>query len=421
MIPFNSDGSFSQALVLNDGPNTVTVEAVDTLNYTTTNTRTITLDMTAPNLTITAPADNSTTATAMATVSGTVDETSTVAVTLGGNTVNATMNGTNFTAYVTLVPGTNTIEATATDLAGNISNTLKRTIVYDNQSPDLAITTPPQDISTNQANLTIIGTASDPYSDVTVNITMNGQTYTPAVVNGQFQQVVNFTIQKSYAIIVTATNEAGVSTTVQRNVIYQIAPPTVSLTFNPNGAYTVVGPTDGLTITVPDGHDTGTMPSYNVTLPALATNVVVTCYGGGGSPVSCDSPGAEGFAGDMVQSSTLTGILGVQLDLFVGQGDTDDNHAWPDGQYINSFAGASSSIYLHSGTVLDILAGGGDDAYGGKGGTRGPYNTNSLGDFGGTVTVGAGGAGGYIQQGSPSFVPAGNGWITITYLLQSGQ
>lgn len=258
---------------------------------------------------------------------------------------------------------------------------------------------------------------------------MDNQTYTPAVVNGQFQQVVNFTTQKSYAIVVTATNGAGVAATVQRNVIYKITPLTVSLTFNPNGAYTVVGPTDGLTITVPNGHDAGTTPSYNVTLPAQATNVVVTCYGGGGSLAPGDNPGRGGSAGDMVQSSTLTGILGAQLDLFVGQGSSvgtnNSNPAWPDAQFSvitnPNYVGASSSIYLDSGTVLEMLAGGGDDTYDDNGGpvTRGPYNTNNLGDFGGTVTTGAGGAGGTTTTNG--FVPAGNGWISITYSLPSGQ
>jgi hypothetical protein len=117
-----------------------------------------------------------------------------------------------------------------------------------------------------------------------------------------------------------------------------------------------------------------------------------------------------------VQSSTLTGVLGVPLDLFVGQGSPADNQhfAWPDAAYTgNILVGGSSSIYLHGGAVLKMLAGGGDDAYDDNGGpvTRGPYNTNALGDFGGTVTAEGGGVG-----GSNSLqVYGGAGWITISY------
>ena len=50
----------------------------------------------------------------------------------------------------------------------------------------------------------------------------------PPVVNGAFEQAVTFTAEKSYSITVTATNEVKTSTSVQRNVIYEIAPPLFS-------------------------------------------------------------------------------------------------------------------------------------------------------------------------------------------------
>jgi hypothetical protein len=228
VIPVNPDGSFSHAVVLAKGANTITIIATDQANNQTSDSRTINLDQAAPNLVITAPADNSKTATAQATVSGTVDETSTVTVKLGSATQAAAMNGTTFSADISLAPGTNTIEVIATDLAGNTSSQ-KRTVVYDDQKPSLAITQPAQDIRTNLANLTIRGTVSDPYTAVTVTIAMDGQTYTPTVVNGQFEQSVTFTAEKSYAIMVTATNEVGASTTAQRNVIFDVTPPALTI------------------------------------------------------------------------------------------------------------------------------------------------------------------------------------------------
>lgn len=119
------------------------------------------------------------------------------------------------------MPGINTIEVTATDGAGNTSSQ-KRTVIFDDQKPALAITFPAQDIRTNKSDITITGTVSDPYTAVTVSILIEGMTYTPAVVNGQFEQQITFTTEKSYPIVVTASNEVGATTTVQRNVIFDV-------------------------------------------------------------------------------------------------------------------------------------------------------------------------------------------------------
>jgi hypothetical protein len=228
IVPVNAAGSYSYALVLANGANLITIVAADQVDNQASDSRTITLDQTAPNLLITGPADNSKTATDPLTVSGTVDETSAVTVKMGNNLQTAAMNGANFSADVTLVPGTNTIDVIATDLAGN-TNTRKRTVVYDDQTPSLAITDPSQDIRTNAANLTIRGMTADPYTSVTVSVTIDGQTFDPPVVNGAFEQAVIFTSEKSYAIVVTATNEVGTMATVQRNVIYDITPSVLTI------------------------------------------------------------------------------------------------------------------------------------------------------------------------------------------------
>lgn len=231
-VPVNSDGTFSYALVLVNGPNPITTIATDLIGNKTTDIRTIILDQTAPELVITTPADNSKTANPLSAVGGTVNENSTVTVelinSLGSNVTGVTMNDINFTADLNLAPGTNTILVTATDLAGNTSSQ-KRTVIYDDQKPSLAITVPAQDIRTNLAGLTIHGTVSDLYTAVAVSISMDGRTYNPAVVEGQFEQAVTFTTEKSYVIVVTATNEAGTSTTAQRNVIYDTTPPAFSI------------------------------------------------------------------------------------------------------------------------------------------------------------------------------------------------
>ena len=240
-VTVNPDGTFSTALALTIGSNTITVVATDTNNLQTTQTRTVTYDPNAPVLTVVTPADNSVTAQASVAVSGSVNESSTVAISVNdGSSQTATMNGFNYSANVNLAAGVNTITIVATDLAGNTS-TVKRTVTYDSSSNPvvLAVTSPDRDITTSKSSLLLKGTVSDAGSKVKVKITMNGRTYTPMIRNGAFQQrfVFNLTAPERiaarrhpgsfsghlFAITVTATDGAGHSSSVTRNVIYNPA------------------------------------------------------------------------------------------------------------------------------------------------------------------------------------------------------
>jgi len=222
-VTLAGNGTFSQAVTLQPGKNTITVIATDNAGTTTTDSRTITLDTTAPVITITAPADNGTLAAASVTVTGTVDKSATVQATVNdGSAQSAAMDGTTFSVTLNLAEGTNTITISATDLAGN-SASVKRTITSDTTKPTLAITDPAQDITTSEPTLTITGTVSDALTAVTVTITCDGKSYTPQVANGAFQQQITFATAKQYAITVTATDQAGNSVTTQRNVIHALS------------------------------------------------------------------------------------------------------------------------------------------------------------------------------------------------------
>lgn len=367
--PINSDGSFSYALVLKSGANTVTTVATDLAGNQETDTRTITLDLTAPLLVVTIPADNTKTSSAILTVSGNVDETSTVTVKLGNSVLNAAMSGNSFTSTVNLVAGYNTVEITATDLAGNQSSQ-KRTVLFDDQKPSVAITDPNQDIHTNKSSLTIRGTASDPLSSVVVTIAMDGQTYRPAVVNGQFEQTVTFTTEKTYAIVVTATNEVGTSATAQRNVIYDITPP--ALAINP-----VVSPTNqpgqALSGTMEEGaivsiscatatigvvtYPTTTTWSVNITNLTAGTNVITV--------KACDQEGNASTASvnivyTVAQSIFNFAVFGNKSVNMTGGSYTDSYINTPPniirGQYKHGDVGTNStqscSIQISGGTLI---------------------------------------------------------------------
>jgi len=227
-VQVNADGSFSYALLLKNGVNSITIAATDSAGNMAADTRTVILDQTAPVLAVTTPADNSKTGKVLLEVSGTVDKTSAVTVKRKDIVQSALMNGGAFNATVTLEPGNNTIEITATDLAGNQSS-LKRTVLYDDQKPSLAITEPNQDMRTSRSGLTIKGAVNDALTTVGVTISKDNEIFTPPVIDGTFEQMVTFAAEKTYDIVVTATNEVGTTISVQRNVIYDITPPVLSI------------------------------------------------------------------------------------------------------------------------------------------------------------------------------------------------
>jgi hypothetical protein len=228
VVAINPDGSYSYALVLADGKNTIEVKAADLATNPASDTRTIYLDQKAPLIDITSPADNSKTGKPEIIVTGNVDETSTVEIRLNGVTQPSQRDGFVFSATLTPAYGPNTIEVIATDPAIN-KGTEKRTVIFDDQKPSLAVTEPGQDIHTNRNVLILKGTVADALTEVKVKIEMDGNVYTPVVINGGFEQRLVITEEKNYVIQVTATDEVKNSISVTRNVIYDITPPTMTI------------------------------------------------------------------------------------------------------------------------------------------------------------------------------------------------
>jgi hypothetical protein len=266
-VPVLADGTFSWPLELAAGSNPVTVVATDKAGIITTDTRTVTLDATAPLITVTAPADNSVTTNGSVTFSGSIGAAGNVVTCTinGGAPQPVLMNGTAFTAVVTLQPGLNTIRGTVTDPA-NHTGSVKQTITYDAAALSLAITDPDQDSTTALNSLTLHGTVSG--APATVTITMGDQTFTPAVTNGAFQQQLTFPGYSRYAVAVTAADQTGHSGRVQRNIIYQLLKGDI----NRDGAVTAVDALLALRIAV--GLDAGT--TTDITIGDMNSNGEIT-------------------------------------------------------------------------------------------------------------------------------------------------
>jgi hypothetical protein len=223
-VTVNPDNTFSHAMTLGEGVNIIAVLATDNAGNETIAKRTINYDAYAPVIVIDQPADNSKTNNQSLTVSGYVDKYSTVTrvmnnsapLPFGFNEGNGT-----FSLNATLTFGTNTVEVDASNLAQNTS-TAKRTIIFDNVAPSLAITEPPQDVTTSQASLDVKGAVSD-VTIKTVTVQVDGSAPENLVVTaGQFAKTITFTSEKTFVIQVTAVDEAGNVSTVTRNVIYSV-------------------------------------------------------------------------------------------------------------------------------------------------------------------------------------------------------
>jgi len=228
-VQVNPDGSFSYPVQLLAGTNSITVVATDNADVTVTDTRTITMDCTAPDLTITYPPDNKSVAQNYITVTGTISNSSTNETTVnavvtytvnGSSPQTATVTDTTYTFTANLAPGMNTLQVNAVDSTGMRSQ-VKRTLSY-NPAFSLAITGPDSDCRTVLNSYLLTGTVTDNSTPVTVTIDIDGQHYTPTVINDAYQQQLTFTDAKLYQISTTATDQSSNILKVQRNIIHTV-------------------------------------------------------------------------------------------------------------------------------------------------------------------------------------------------------
>ena len=230
-VKFDEYGEFSHLLTLSEGANTITITATDMSGNENSDTRTITYDASAPQIVISSPEDNIKTGKATIDVKGTTSEASIFEVAIyDGSQTELSRESTAvperfFATIANLVYGNNTIVVTATDATGN-SSSEKRTVIYDNQKPSIAVIEPARDMRTDISILIVKGTVSDVLGAVTVTITQDGVLLGPPpivteVPSGKtFETSVRFAENKVYHLVVTAKDEAGNETSVSRNVIY---------------------------------------------------------------------------------------------------------------------------------------------------------------------------------------------------------
>lgn len=162
-----------------------------------------------------------------------------VAVSAGEVTHSAISNGYSFT-YTPASPlgdGSRTVTVDATDNDGNAAAQKSTTFKVDTIPPTLNVTSPTEGMITSTQSLTVSGTTNDATSSpVTVKISLNGTDQGAVTIGGDgaFSKAVTLK-EGANVIVVTATDAAGKSSSVTRNVTLDTSvPQIVSATITPN-------------------------------------------------------------------------------------------------------------------------------------------------------------------------------------------
>lgn len=162
-----------------------------------------------------------------------------VAVSAGEVTHSAISNGYSFTytPAQALGDGNHTVTVDATDNDGNAAAQKSTTFKVDTIPPTLNVTSPTEGMITSTQSLTVSGTTNDATSSpVTVKISLNGADQGAVTVGGDgaFNKAVTLK-EGANVIVVTATDAAGKSSSVTRNVTLDTSvPQIVSATITPN-------------------------------------------------------------------------------------------------------------------------------------------------------------------------------------------
>lgn len=142
-----------------------------------------------------------------------------------------------YTPAAALSDGSHTVTVTVSDNDGNAATAKSTTYKVDTVPPTLNITAPANELVTNAASLVVRGTTNDASSSpVTVKITLKGADQGTVTVgsDGSFSKTLTLT-EGSNAIVITATDSAGKSSTVTRTVTLDTSKPVIkSATITPN-------------------------------------------------------------------------------------------------------------------------------------------------------------------------------------------
>jgi RHS repeat-associated protein len=211
-------GQFFGTATLNEGNNTIQVVATDLAGNTDQQSINVTLDSSAPGITITSPANGAIVTGDLIDVTGTATDATSVTV----NGVAATLSENNFTATnLRISSGLNTIRAVAIDSAGNSQETSIQ-VTLDIDGPSITFTQPIDGSITTENSTNVSGFVFDLTG---ATLTINSANI-PLQPDGSFQTTIPLN-EGDNPITAVAQDQNGNSETAQINIIRDSTPPTV--------------------------------------------------------------------------------------------------------------------------------------------------------------------------------------------------
>ncbi len=159
----------------------------------------------------------------------------------------------SYTPTSALAEGAHTVYFNVSDNDGNAATQVSTAFTIDTVPPTLNITSPAEGLITNKSALVVSGTTNDATSSpVTVKVTVNNGTAQNAEVSSDGSFSLNVTLTEGANVIkVVATDSAGKSTSIERNVTLDTGAPVITaITLVPNPVD--AGATYIITVTVTD-------------------------------------------------------------------------------------------------------------------------------------------------------------------------
>jgi len=218
--------SFQYQLRLQEGDNTITIEAWDVAGNYNVKTIIVTLDKRPPTLVLLTPSDNMFTNQKLILVSGQTEPTN--KVTISGDLVAVDPSTGYFERSMVMKSGANKFVVVATDAYGNaISRSV--TVVQDTEAPTLTVLSPDNGTVTNQDTIRVDG-----ITELGASVTVNGKE--AAVDKGKFSAFV--TLEEGPNDVMVITRDEALNMKAFKLVVIRDSTVDLRVSFPYDGMYT---------------------------------------------------------------------------------------------------------------------------------------------------------------------------------------
>lgn len=294
--------AFTTTLTLNEGVNSIVLNAADRAGNKGNANATVTLDSTPPTVplleALASPTNN-----ALVTVKGSAEAGSSVILSAAGVQL-ASMVADSAALFsfsnITLTEGETLFTAQATDSAGNAGQaSAPLAVILDTVAPAVAISTPLDGTNLNTPAITVSGSIDDPTAAVTVN-------GLPATNSGGIWTLDGFTLQEgNNALHVEARDPAGNKGSTSATVVLDTIPPVVAIT----------APVDGLYTNIAQVTVTGTV---NEAVTSVTVNGIA-------ATISTTSPASSTFTATLTLTEAVNSIVVTAVDKAGNKGTATVN------------------------------------------------------------------------------------------------